>query len=220
MANSTCLQLLQVWHARIIRLDDIGAPLVGADSLYEHDRPITVSYTETRPDRVDIQQQDGGGETCGHYQGPPRAPVSAALTMDLCKLDAELIEMLLGGTVITNGTYGSIGYKAANDSDINVNGVALETWSIAWNGESRATYLGAPAWYRHIFPKTTWQLGQTTMAADSFSTIPLTGVAEKNPEIGTGLGDDPFPSDVSDRVYAWALDDAIPDGECGYQAVA
>lgn len=218
--NATCAQLLQVHHARVLRLDDIGDPLSGADSLYEHTRPIVVSYTEVRPDRVDILQEDGAGDTCGHYQGPPRPASTVDLTMDLCKLDAELIEMLLGGTVITNGSYGTIGYMAADESDINTNGIALETWSIAWNGESRLTYLGAPAWYRHIFPKSTWQLGQVSMSNDGFSTIPLTGVGEKNPQIGTGLAADPFPADVSSRVYAWALDDAIPTGACGYQLVA
>jgi hypothetical protein len=220
MPNATCASLLQVWHARIIRLDDVGDPVPGIDSLYEHTRPILVSYTETRPDRVRIEQADGGGENCAVYNGPPRAADSVALSMDLCKLDAELIEMLLGGTVITNGAYGTIGYLAADESDINVNGIALETWSIAWNGESRLTYLGAPAWYRHIFPKTTWQLGEVSMSGDTFSTIPLTGVGEKNPAIGTGLPTDPFPADVSDRVYAWALDDAIPTGACGYQEIA
>ncbi len=220
MANQTCAQILQVHHLRAIRLDDVGNPLVGAASLYEHTRPIAVSYTETRPDRVRIEQPDGAGETCGLFQGPPRAATTVELTVDLCKLDAELIELLVGGTVITNGTYGTIGYLAATDSDINVDGVALETWSIAWNGESRLTYLGQPAWYRHIFPKSTWQIGQVSMAADSFSTIPLTGVGEKNPQIGTGLASDPFPADVSDRPYAWSLDDSIPTGVCGYQAVA
>jgi len=220
MPNATCAQLLQVWHARIIRLDDTGDVLAGIDSLYEHDRPITMGYTETRPDRVRIEQQDGAGETCGLYQGPPRAAETIELTMDLCQLDAELMELLLGGLTIQNGSYGSVGYLAATSSDINTDGVALETWSIAWNGNSRKTYLGQPAWYRHVFPKTTWQLGQVTMANDAFSTIPLTGVAEVNPGFGTGLATDPFPTNVGSHPYAWVLDDSIPAGACGYQEVA
>lgn len=220
MPNQTCANLLQVHHARVVRLDDVGDPLVGVDSLYEHSRPITFGYTETRPDRVRIEQQDGAGETCGLFQGPPRAAETIELTLDLCKLDAELMELLLGGATIQNGAYGSVGYLAATSSDINVDGVALEVWSIAWNGNTRLTYLGQPAWYRHVFPKTTWQLGQVTMANDAFSTIPLTGVGEINPQWGTGLTTDPFPTSVASHPYAWVLDDSIPTGECGYQEVA
>lgn len=220
MANQTCDQLLQIHHLRVVRLDESGEVLAGASSLYEHTRPIALGYTEVRPDRVRFEQPDGAGETCGLFQGPPRKPETVDLTLDLCKLDAELLEMLLGGVLLTNGSYGTIGYQAATDADINTDGVAIEAWSIAWDGNTRKLYLGQPAWYRHVFPKTTWSLGQITMNNDGFSTIPLTGVGEVNAQYGTGLPDDPFPATMGSHPYSWVLDDSIPDGECGVQEVA
>jgi hypothetical protein len=220
MPNATCAQLLQVYHLRVVALDESGAVAPGADSLYEHTRPVSLGFTETRPDRVRFEQPDGAGETCGLFQGPPRKPETVELTLDLCKYDAELLEVLLGGTLITNGSYGTVGYQAATDADINVNGVAIEAWSIAWDGNTRKIYLGDPAWYRHSYPKTTWQLGTITMSNDGFSTIPLTGVGEVNPQYGTGLPADPFPASSGQHPYSWVLDNSIPEGSCGVLEVA
>jgi hypothetical protein len=220
MPNSTCKNLLKVCALRVVRLDTDGSVLAGADSLYVHSSPILLNYTETRPDRERLEQVDGCGDQCGLYNGPPRAVDGVTLRMDLCKLDAELVEMLAGGSVITDGTYGTIGYLAATDATINEDGVAIETWSIAWNGRQRALLGTQPAWYRHVFPKTSWQVGEVSMQ-NGFSTIPMTGVGEVNSGFATGLaGGDALPVAIGDSAYGWFLDDAKPDAECGYQAVA
>lgn len=220
MANQTCTSLLKVCHMRVLRLDGAGEIVVGADARYEHAAPIALSYTEQRPERERLEQKDGCGDTCGLYIGPPRAVDSVELSVDLCKLDAELVEMLAGGSVITDGTYGTVGYLSATDSTVNVEGVAIETWSIAWNGRQRALRNGEPAWYRHVFPKTTWQVGQITANNEGFSTIPMTGFGEVNSGFATGYSADPFPTDVGESAYGWVLDDALPEAFCGYQAVA
>lgn len=218
MANSTCTQMLKVCALRALRLSSTGTVAAGASNKYTLASPIALRYTEVRPDRERLEQTNGCGDNCGLYIGPSRAVDSVTLETDLCGLDAEFIELLCGGAVITNGTYGTIGYKAATDSTVNLNGVAIETWAMQWNGRQRATYLGQPAWYRHVFPLTKWQPGQIEQS-NAFATIPLTGEGEVNSGFATGLAADPTPVAITDAAYMWFIDSAKPTGACGYAAV-
>lgn len=221
MSNQTCTTPLKVCALRGVRLDDDGSILAGASSLYTI-KPVLLAYTPTQPERERLEQLDGCGDQCLLYLGPPKAVDSVTLRMDLCTLDAEWVEMLAGGSIITDavGTgYDTIGYLAPTDDTVAVNGVGLEAWSYAWAGRERALLGGSPAFYRHVFAKTTWQVGEVTLS-NGVNVVPLTGVAETNTGWGTGLATDPFPADLGESLYGWALVDAIPDVECGYQAVA
>lgn len=223
MANLTCANLLQVDHIRVLRLDSAGAVDEVAGARYEYDSPILFGYTPVQPDRDSFEQRSGNGSICATFTGPAKPANTADLTLNLCHLDAELIEMLVGGTVITTGTAGSgdsIGWLAPTDATVNENGVAIETWSKAWNGTQRLTYAGQAGWFRHFFPLTTWQLGETSMSNDGFSIIQLTGVASPNSDFGTGWTGDALPLAVGDSAYGYVLDDAIPDGNCGVLSAA
>lgn len=217
MANSTCTTPLKVCALRAIRLAAEGTIEPGATSLYTK-KPILLAYTPNTPERERLEQINGCGDQCLLYLGPPRAVDSVSLRMDLCDLDAEWVEMLAGGSIITDG-YDTIGYLAPTDATIGDNGVALEAWSYAWSGRQRAEIGGNVAFYRHVFVKTTWQVGEITMS-NGVNVIPMTGSGEVNSDFATGLAADPFPADVGESVYGWALVDSIPDVECGYQTVA
>lgn len=221
MSNQTCTTPLKVCAMRAIRLDDVGEILSGASSLYTK-TPVLVAYTPQTPERERIEQLNGCGDQCLLYLGPPKATESVDLRMDLCDLDAEWVELLAGGSIITDavGTgYDTIGYLSPTDDTILEDGVLFETWSYAWSGRERAQIGGSPAYYRHIFAKTTWQVGEIQMS-NGVNVIPMTGVGEVNTGAGTGLAADPFPADLGESVYGWALVDSIPDVECGYQEVA
>lgn len=220
MSNQTCTTPLKVCALRAVRLDPTGAIESGASSLYTK-KPVLLAYTPNVPERERIEQLDGCGDQCVLYLGPPKAVDSVTLRLDLCDLDAEWVEMLAGGSIITDavGTgYDTIGYLAPTDSTVAEDGVALEVWSYAWSGRQRATLGGSPAFYRHVFPKTTWQVGEITLS-NGVNVIPMTGTAETNTSFGTGLQSDPFPADVGESLYGWALVDSIPAVTCGYQTV-
>lgn len=220
--NRTRLNMLKVVALRVVRLDAAGNPVVGASSLYVTDTPITFGYTEVRPDRESHNETNGNGDTCLAYQGPPRGATSVDLRADLCALDAQLMELLCGGTIITRvvgADTETIGYLPATDDTVNENGVAIETWSVAWNTRQRALLSGSPAYWRHAFPKTTWQPGEVGLL-NGPTTMPLTGVGEPNSEWGTGITTDAFPVAIDEEPYAWALDDAVPAAAVGYQAIA
>lgn len=222
MANQTCTQRLKVAHLRGLRLDDDGTVLVGADSRYESPAPATFNYTPTSPDRERIEQLDGAGDQCALYIGPPKAVDSVELSLTVCNQDAELTELLAGGSIIDTATGGgdTIGYLSSTDATINVDGAAIEVWSFQWAGRQRALRNGNPAFYRHTFPKTNWSLDEQTGASDAFSTVTYTGIAETNSGYATGYAADPFPVDMGESVYGWFIDDSMPAADCGYASVA
>lgn len=219
MANLTCLNILQVCHMRVLRLGDDGSVLESVDARYEHKAPILFGYTPQSPDRQTFEQFDGCGDQCAFFIESPKSVNSAELTVELCTYDAELQELLLGGSLIEDATPDTIGYLSSTDSTVSANGVAIETWSKAWMHRQRALYEGAPAYYRHAFPLTRWTQDEVSTSNDGFTTITLTGTAEVNSGFGTGYETDPFAADVGESVYGWALTDSIPTGECGYLPV-
>lgn len=218
MANATCGQLIRVVVLRALRLNATGAILSGASSQYRHAAPILLQFEPQVPERDRFEQVDGNGNTCALFIGPPRAVDSVNLALNLCQLDAELEEMLCGGSVITEGDYGTVGYLAPTDETVNANGVSLESWSIAWNQRQRLLKAGLPAYWEHVFPLTRWQRGQTQMQ-NGISVIPLTGIGEVNSAFGTGLPTDPMPVTIGESAFAYWLDNTAPAGVCGYQAV-
>lgn len=218
MSNETCASTLKACALRVIRLDTDGSPLVGASSRYSTDTLVLIGHTPTVPDQERLEQLNGCGDQCVLYIGSPKAVESSELTMSLCNLDAELIELLAGGTVIVED-YDSMGYLASTDSTINEDGVSVEAWTIAWAGRERHQKGGSPAYWRWFWPKTKWQAGALTLE-NGVSVMPLTGTAEPNSGWGTGYAADPVPVSVGEAVYGYWLDDTIPTAECGYQAVA
>ena len=218
MANSTCAATLKVCALRAIRLNAAGDVLAGASSLYVSDSLMLLSHTPVTPDRERLEQLNGCGDQCVLYIGPPKAVESDDLTMTLCSLDAELTEMLAGGSVITE-SYNTTGYLAPTDSTINEDGVSLEIWTIAWDGRQRKLKGGQPAWWRFFWPKTTWSVGATTFE-NAVGSLPLVGKAEPNSTWTVGLTADPIPVAVGSSVYGYWLDDGLPTAVCGYQAAA
>jgi hypothetical protein len=213
MANQTCASSLKLCALRVGRLDDVGVPDEGAGNLYITDSSILLGFTPNVPDRERLEQLNGCGDQCVLYIGDPKAVETADLTLNLCTLDAELIEMLAGGTVLTEG-YDSTGYLAPTDDSVDANGVFVEAWTIAQTGRVRKTKGGSPAFWRFGFPKVRWSVGAVTLE-NGILTFPLTGVAEPNTGFATGYGPSPWPADFGEAVYGYMLDDEIPTAECG-----
>lgn len=218
MANLTCFNVLQVCHLRVLRLAGDGTVAVSPEARYEHTAPILFGYTPQAPDRETFEQLNGCGDECAYFIAPPKAVRSAELSLELCQQDAELLELLMGGSLITDGD-DTIGYQSSVDATVNENGVAIETWSKAWNRRQRAIVNGSPGFYRHVFAKTQWTQDETTNDNSGFTTITLTGTGEVNSGFALGFEDDPQPAALGESVYQWYTTGAIPDGACGYQPV-
>lgn len=218
MANETCASTLKLCALRAMKLDTDGSPLAGASSLIVTDATILLGYTPNAPDRERFEQLNGCGDQCVLFIGDPKAVDSVDLRVNLCTLDAELVEFLAGGTLIVE-SYDTTGYLAPTDATVNTNGVSIEGWSYAWAGRQRKTKGGSNAYWRHFFPKTKWQAGELVVE-NGIGTLPLTGTGESNSGWSTGLAADPIPTAVGEAVYGYWLDDAIPTAQCGVQEIA
>lgn len=217
--NSANQNILKVVVMRLLRLGASGAYVIGADAQITAEEAIMLQYTPISPDREQFKQEDGDGDTCAFYIGPPRAYDAVEMKLQVCTMYAELEEMLCGGSIITDSTYGTIGYKPPEDSTVNAYGVALETWSIAWNRKQRAKLGNSPAYWRHVFPMTAWKRDQASLQ-NGFDNPSFTGFGQVNSGFGTGLAADPLPASIGNVPYEWFLDDAKPAGVNGYQAAA
>lgn len=214
MADLTAKSSLKLLALRAVKLDDDGSYLDGATSTIVHVAPILLKHSGDVPDRERFEQVNGEGNKCAQYVGPPREVESVALSTELCVLDAPVIEALAGGSVFTDGS-DIVGWQATTEATVNVNGVALEVWSMAWNGRQRATKDGNPATWRTGFTKTTWQVGEITYE-NGFAKIPLTGVGEVNDQFLSGPADD-WPQDLV-APWGYFLDGPPPEGITGYGA--
>lgn len=212
MANP-CYGGVQACRLRVARLDAGGVPDTGADNLYVTDSLIQIQSTPEIEAGDEFTQKNGCGDICASFKGVDHIKrVTLALT--LCQLDAELLEMLTGGSVLTSGG-DTVGYAMPSSTDSPAP-VSVEAWSKAWDGSQQAVDGSDALYWRFVFPSTTWVLGQHTLA-NGIMTIPLTGTGTENSGFGTGPGGD-LPASIP-GPEAYLLDTDLPDAECGYQTL-
>jgi hypothetical protein len=170
-----------------------------------------------------VTQNNGGGRICATAQEQSQLQ-SATLALELCQLDAELMSIMTGGSMIECGG-DPIGYLPKRIGDTQETPVCLEIWSRAWDGGGQATLnanqgtANAPAFYHWVFPSVTWTPGNVTMDVN-VHVIPVDGTALENTCLDANGPYDDWPQCVIDAggvasVYGWWLDGAPPDAACG-----
>lgn len=216
MANNTCLGSIKAVALRAGRLAASGAPSAGATNMYTSSSLIELGMAIQVDQGTERQVKNGSGDICQILREPDKIK-GLDLTMQLCELDAELLEMLTGATIITSGG-STIGHMApAVGGQANPNGVSLEAWSWGWDGAARAgDAIADPVFLHWVFPLTRFTLGTITLNED-FMNIPLTGKVEENPSIGTGPNNDLPAALAAGRLYSVYETATVPAGNCGYQ---
>jgi hypothetical protein len=216
--DSAVANLLKVVALRVLRLDSLGGIVHATDASYVSSQAIMLQYTPKVPARERFEQVNGNGDVCAVFIGDPKAVTDCDMKMTICRWDAELEELLCGGSLILDANYGAVGYRPPEDTTINANGVAMETWSIAWNNKSRRKLGNSVAFWRHVFPLTDWTRDQSTLQ-NGLDNPSYTGSGQINPGFGTGLASDPIPATIGNVPYEWYLDKAAPVGTDGYVTV-
>lgn len=195
---------------RVCRLDATGVPVVGASSMYTTGTLIDISSNPTYSDGDSIEQKNGSGEICLAYKEPD-VLTGGEMKMTICTPDPELLELLLGGAVITSGG-NSIGYSAPRVGAVGTpNGVSIEAWSrLVLNGSATGNYL------RWLWPKIIWRADEKKLEAGAFSPG-LTGTAYENPNWAAPLDDWSWPSSSWEQYVKTAN---LPAAQLGYQQIA
>lgn len=209
-----CFSSALLCAVRSARLDANGNFATGADGLSVTDQAIELRGDPIVSRGSQLEQKNGCDQVCFKMENPDRV-TGYTLRAQLCALDAELFEMWTGGTLLVeNGD--TVGYEIPA-SDATLNGVSIEGWAYAWNGEERALKNGAAAYWRHVFPKVVWTPGGIVLN-NGLWVVEMTGKASKNGGFDTGPACD-LPAIISE-AYAFYFDDAVPDAACGSQTLA
>lgn len=213
LASHRCLSSVYATRLRVSRLHDDGSLDPGSTNSYVSDGLVSIGQTPNVQTGEEFTQRSGGGGVCV-YVTEQDVIVRYDLALSLCQLDAELIEILTGGRVLSVGGV-TVGF-AVPSLDAVAPSVLVEAWSEAREGSAQASEDGAALYWHHVWTNVQWTLGAFTLER-GILTVPLTGKAVENPAMGLGPGSD-WPEIITE-AYAWFLDDDVPDAVCGYQTL-
>ena len=230
MPEPHCYASLQVCALRVAALDANGSPDNGAANGYVSDALIEATVSLELEEGDDFTVKNGCGAICQQFRDCDRLK-SLSFELQLCHLDAELISLMTGASLITDlsggGAGDAIGLEFPGIDDACPNGVSLELWSKAWDQSSQATPPfaggGTNVYFHFVFPRTKWTIGELKFEND-FMRVPITGIGEENPRITSNGPFDDWNVDVAARggitnMGGWFLDTTLPTAECGFITV-
>jgi len=228
MPDPHCYASLQVCGLRVAALDVDGSPLVGAGNGYSSDALIDVDVALEYEDGDEFTVKNGCGAICQTFRDCDKL-LRASVDLDLCVLDSELMALFVPGSRIftDTGTGDTIGFELPATNAECGDGVALELWTKAWDGNSQALppFLGGatPAYIRWIFPKVTGRMGDFTLENEILR-VPVSLTAEANSGMDPAGPFGDWNVDVAaaggiTNVGGYFYDDGPPTAECGYIAV-
>lgn len=221
--NSTCNTSLDLCGIRVAKLTSGGAPSTGASNGYFSDAPIKLQVTVTTEAGTDETQKNGCGALMATLQEPDKIK-GIEFALDLCQLDAELLEIQTGGSVFVSGGNAVGAQLPAVGAEPPP--VCFEGWSKAWDGDAQVVApLTTPnATYIHwVFPFTRWVQGAFTLE-HKLLVIPVTGKGSENTHITANGPFNDWPVAVTGaggvtRLGGWFFDATLPTNSCTYVAV-
>jgi len=125
MANDALGQI-QAFRTRVTKLNANGVPSNGADKSYVSNALVTLSTSPVYVDGEDFQEKNGEGVVCVNFQGPSTFR-RIDWTLTICTPDAYLMEMLTGGTVLSDGD--AVGYAYPATGVLNPTNISIEVWT-------------------------------------------------------------------------------------------
>jgi hypothetical protein len=215
MSNLTCQGLVDVCAVRVTRLDELGAPDWGTDALYVADSPISVAISDTVTSSDSSMLKNGCGVKCVVKNAQPEPVSEQTLDLQLCKWDAELLELLTGYTLLTSGG-NTIGLAYPDPTSALDNGAIIEFWSKAYTGDQQSTTANRQ-WWHHAFTKGVATIGNRNLA-EGAQAIGLNITCTSNAAANLGpLAN--WPAVIQGPSGFW-LDSEPPAAVCDYQDLA
>jgi hypothetical protein len=214
--TSPCFESIQVVAMRVHRLAASGAVLAGAKNAYQSAAVVNVANTFVYSTGADIEQKNGGGTLCLTYQGEDKLK-GANPSVNLCQLDSQLIEMMTGWTALTDLSTNVIGLAAPAVDAANKNGVCLEAWSLAWDGNQQAVDGSSnPLYIRYFWPRVKFVVGDFTIEEGAL-VVPLTGKGYGNTVLTTARGPaGDWPVGAGSGPWGYFLDPSVVVPTCAY----
>lgn len=181
-----CFESIQLVAIRAHRLQQSGALLTGATNAYQSAAAIQLQVGYEYENGADVTQKNGSGGICLRYRGEDKLK-NITVTLNLCQLDFQLIELITGWTALVDNSAAVMGLSAPALTAPNRNGVCLEAWSLAWDGDAQAV-VGSNAMYvRHVFPRLKLNVGNHTVDEGAL-VIPVEGQGFSNSVLSAAKG--------------------------------
>lgn len=189
---------------RFTKLAANGAPLLGAENAYQTDALVQMQFGLEYEEGEEIIQRNGAGRICLTYKAPDSLKRAVIAGLQFCTPDPNVLEFLIGGEVIEDGSGNQIGYRAPEvGSEPTPDGVSIELWT-------RAILDGAfSGYFRWVFPRvylrptTEWTAGASDALVPEFE-----GWGSQNTNWGDGPTNDW--DYESDRVWQYVQTDDFP----------
>jgi hypothetical protein len=211
---STCFKPIKAKVMRLVRLDSCGRVVTGTTGQLVSDGFVSIAPSPQYEEGEEFIVRNAFGDLCVNEKDPDRLK-RIDLTITLCAVDPEAIEMMTGGRLITDGGT-SVGN--AFDEDPNETAFGLEVWQRTAGGVCGVG--GALQWVHHNFFRvvnarigdftmeygpTQWEIQATTLA---------------NPNFGSGPFDLWTPAIGATEHYAYQItQEQPPEALCGVQTL-
>lgn len=218
---SVCLGSARVCALRVVRLDSTCAIVKGDNNAVVSSAIVRLQSSPEYDAGEELIQKNGCGDICLVVKNLDKLK-RMNLTMELCTRDMELIELLTGASLYTEGA-DVIGLSRRGIGASDPDPVSLELWTKAIpSGQSGAcTGVGATSWWRWVYPRATFTLGDVTHE-NGIGLVSLTGFADPNPYWVNGPFND-WPADeiLDQESPEHFVLDAVgpPTTQCGYISV-
>lgn len=211
---SYCLNSVDFHAVRFSGLLATGEEQYGARQQAVSETGISLGISPQVTEGTVSEQKNGRGILCGRKVGDDSV-AQVNLTLVTCKLEPEMHYLMTGGEELTDGESDVIGWAMPDPSAAAADGVCMEAWTAAYDGEEQAVYGGQAATWRYVFPKVRWVLGDINLV-EGVQTFTWNGKATPNSVIGDGPERD-WPSAI-DGPLGFFLDGPAPADFCGLQA--
>lgn len=146
-------QSVDVCALRATRLEPNGVPDPGAQNIIVTTDLVQVAYTFEVEAGTRATQRTGCGNVCFTRETADKV-IGSNLTLDLCTLDAELVELIGAGDLLT-GSGETLGWATKAPDAARGSGVGIESWSLAYDNDQQMIHpvTGQAAYLRRVWPR-------------------------------------------------------------------
>lgn len=221
MAQPSCFGAIQAVATRIASLTATGAPLNTATAGY---CTTILTKAEIKP-QVEKGEEDtiknAAGNLCQAFEECDRLK-SVDISLEVCSLEPDFMKLLTGGRTFVSAAK-TQGWEFPLPTDSCNNGVCLEFWQLAWDGNQQAAsniFAGTTLTYVHwVFPRVLFQVSDFTIE-NKFTIFKLDGKAKVNTKITANGPYDDWETAVANAggvtgLGGYFLDDIVPATQCG-----
>jgi hypothetical protein len=220
--SSYCFGSAQVCAIRVARLNTDCTFVSGANNSVATSAIVRLASSPEYSPGEDFEMKNGCGQICVSMKNCDQLK-RMNLGLELCTRDPALVELLSGASLITDGA-DIIGYSRRGIGSACPSPVSVEIWTKAMTINNTCAPAvegyGDAKWWRVIWPKATFTLGDVAFA-NEVATLSLAGFAENNPNFTTGPFED-VPAgvtlDTSSPEHMFLDLIGPPTLACGYTA--